>query len=244
MYSIIGIAFILCGIGMSGAIIGFFVWMLKKISSNQRKQAFLVMGTIAVLLLGYGMYRYCSIERDGMVGVDVVRFGDVEYIHARYDISKEGKTIGKVDGFQIKEIPEDPKHNFLAIRSFLDQAYLVRKDYKIPVSGKVSCCYVRGKRSEDEELLQTMGEILSIAYDDGFQIETEKKPDRLCGVSVGYDECPVGTDVGYMLGCLDDGRWVLVFRKDYTVKDGIHTIICHEITKEQEKILENSGMFQ
>lgn len=238
------IAIILFGIGMFGAIIGLFVWVIMKLPGNKRKQVFLVLGTAVVLLLGYGVYRYCSIERDGTVGADWVRLGDVEYIYARYDLSKEGKTIGKIDGFQIKEIPEDPEHNFLVIRSFLDQNYLVRKDYKIPVSGKVSCCYVRGKRSEDEELLQTMGEILSTSYDDGFQIETEKEPDRLCGVSVGYDKCPVGTDVGYMLGCLDDGRWVLVFRKDYTVADGRHTIICHEITKEQAKILENSGMFQ
>lgn len=238
------IAIILFGIGMLGIIIGLFVWGIMKIPGNKRKQAFIVMGAIAVLLMGYGVYRYCSIERDGTVGLGVVRVGDVEYVYAGYDLSGEGKIIGKIDGFQVKEIPEDPDHNFLVIRSFLDQDYLVRKDYKIPVSGTVSCCYIRGKRSTDEKLLQTIEEILSTTYDDGFQIETEKNHDRLCGLSVGYDGCPVGTDRGYMLGCLDDGRWVLVFRKDYTVTDGRHTIICHEITGEQARVLENSGMFQ
>lgn len=238
---------ILFEIGMLGAVIGLFVWLIMKIPHVKRKQAFIVMGAIAVLLFGYGVYRYCSIERDGEAGgLWGVRVGDVEYVYEGFDLSEEGKIIGKINGFEIREVPEDPEHNFLVIRSFLDQDYLVRKDYQIPVSGTVSCCYVSGMRSTDEKLLQTIEEILQAAYDDGFQVELEDhhSPQRLHSVSVGYEGCPVGTDRKYKLGCLDDGRWVLVFVKDDVVNNGKHTMICHGITKEQAQALEDSGMFR
>lgn len=241
------IAMIVFGIGMFCAVIGFCAWSIMKIPQGKRKQAFTVMGTAAVLLFGYGIYRYCSIERDGEAGgLWGVRVGDVEYVYEGFDLSEEGKVIGKIDGFEIREVPEDPDHNFLVIRSFTDQSYLVRKDYEIPVSGTVSCCYVSGMRSADGKLLQAIGEILQAEYDDGFQIELDGQhsPEGLHSLSVGYEGCPVGTDRRYKLGCLDDGRWVLVFREDDAINNGRHTVICHEIAKEQAQVLEDSGMFR
>ena len=48
------------------------------------------------------------------------------YVQKYYRHSGEGKTLARTDrGFDLNEVEDDPNHDFLVVRSFLDQYNLV-----------------------------------------------------------------------------------------------------------------------
>ena len=64
------------------------------------------------------------------------------YIAVSIGFTKEGRRFAKADSFDIMEIPEDKDHNFLAVRSFLDDWRIVKESYVIPTDGEVTVAYL------------------------------------------------------------------------------------------------------
>lgn len=215
-----------------------------KLPSRTRECVLGIVFVVALVLVGYGTYRYYSIEKDGEVRVGYVRVGDRYYESVNIDFSEEGKIIGKFDDYDIREIPEDPEHNFLVVRSFLDQYYVVDRDYMIPTEGELSCAYV-GSRACDEELLAVLNAIFKEEYSDGFSVQIPREQEKFYSIGVGYEDCPVVTDFGYYIGTLEDGRWVLVYQEDYEYdsEKNMLRVVCHEIKNEYAVKLQESGMF-
>lgn len=199
---------------------------------------------VAIVLVGYGTYRYHSIERDGEVRLAYVRMGDRYYEDVNIDFSKEGKIIGKFDDYDIREIPEDPEHNFLVVRTFLDQYYVVDREYVIPTEGELSCAYV-DVQACDKEMIVVLNAIFKEEYEDKFLVRIPREEANFHGIRVGYGDCPVATDFGGYIGTLEDGRWVWVYQEDYeydSEKDMIYAT-CYKIPDEYWDALQESGEF-
>ncbi len=152
---------------------------------------------------------------------------------------KEGKTIAKTkDGFDINEVEGDNSHTFLVMRSFLDQWLVVREDYVIPISGKITRASWGLKLIEDEEFLTAVEEIMEKAtadfvYDNSKDDIYQYKGDNVMRqLLVAYEGCPVPTNyIGYM-GTID-GKWCI------TVDDhGKDKIDCYYIPEEYISFLE------
>lgn len=138
-----------------------------------RKQKLVFLNVILIIFLfAWVTYRYFSIERNGFVGVGTVQVGDERYNYTSFSFTEEGKVIAKIDTWSIMEIPEDSEHNFLAIRSFLDNDLLVKEGYVIPEDGEISCVYASThRRSDDEKLLDVIEKIIACDYGAGFEIK-------------------------------------------------------------------------
>ena len=73
-----------------------------------------------------------------------VYWRDTLYVPA-YGEYSEGRTIAKTeDGWHINAVKEDPGRTFIVLRSFLDQYLLVREDYEIPDSGRITAAAQTG----------------------------------------------------------------------------------------------------
>ena len=152
---------------------------------------------------------------------------------------KEGKTIAKTkDGFQINEVEGDDSHTFLVMRSFLDQWLVVREDYVIPISGKITKASWGLRFIEDEDFLTAVEEIVEKAtadfvYDNSENDIYQYKGDNVMReLLVAYEGCPVPTNYVAYMG-LSDGRWCITIG-DY-VKEKID---CYYIPDEYIPILE------
>lgn len=152
---------------------------------------------------------------------------------------KEGKTIAKTkDGLDINEVEGDDSHTFLVMRSFLDQWLVVRDDYTIPKTGKVTKVYWNLKFIEDEEFLTAVTELVEKAtvdfvYDNSSgDIYQYKGDDVMRELVVAYEGCPVPTNyIGY-IGTIE-GRWCI------TVGDyGKDKVDCYYIPEEYIPLLE------
>ena len=168
-----------------------------------------------------------------------------QYVHCggRYH---EGKTIAKtIDGWDINEVEEDPSHTFIVFRSFLDQYVLVREDFSIPSSGRVTVAVWNGDRITDSAFCDAAADLVSSAKPDfAYQTDaifqlTEKQ--RMRPLYFGYEGCPVATEfVGYM-GTVD-GRWVIttaipIDRFDTDGSPKPYTVQCYTIPAEYHDIL-------
>lgn len=152
----------------------------------------------------------------------------------------EGKTIArfKEGNCRINEVEEDESHTFVVVRSFLDQWLVVREDYEIPKSGKITKAYWNLKFIEDEEFFETVSELAEkatsgFAYDNSNNdIYQYKGDDVMRELTVAYEGCPVPTNyLGYM-GTMN-GRWCMTVGK-HTGKE----INCYYIPDEYIPILE------
>ena len=151
----------------------------------------------------------------------------------------EGKTVAKTkDGLNINEVEGDDSHTFLVVRSFLDQWLVVREDYEIPKSGKITKAYWDLKFIEDEEFLEAVTELTQKAtsdfvYDNSKNdIYQYKGDDVMRELTVAYEGCPVPTNnLGYM-GTIN-GRWCITVGKLTNSK-----IDCCYIPDEYIQILE------
>lgn len=202
-----------------------------------------------IAIIGYNYIHRQLLRKKGFVGVEMVRIEDVNYRYTSFELSKEGKTIALIDDWKINEIPEDPSHTFLVVRSFIDQYYIVREDYTIPVEGNVSCAYIGSmmERTTDKEILQALTEILQNDYTDGTPIFLSNHKDEKGNfkhIVVGYEDCPVGTDRSiYYIGEIDS-KWVIIFRNELGEwEDDELPAVYYELDPAYGKIFEKSGFW-
>lgn len=219
---------------------------------KKRKKIIICILCILIILILIPIVHWMLLKKDGKVLAGYVMIEGEKYNYSGFELTKEGKTIARIDGYIINEVPEDPTHTFLVIRSFLDQDYIVRDDYKIPEGGNVSCAYIGTmmERTTDEALLAALTKILNGDYLDGKSIQLTDDRDfiennQFNHVVVGYEDCPVGTDNSiYYIGKIDS-KYVVIFRDEIgEYKDGTYTSIYHEIDSNLEKVMEDSGFWK
>lgn len=148
---------------------------------------------------------------------------DVRYepVPGRY---KEGKTIAKVkdSGLSINEVEGDDSHTFVVVRSFIDQWLVVREDYNIPKSGKITKAYWAHQLIEDEEFFSVVAKLMQhskpdFMYDNSADdIYQYKGDDVMRQLVVAYEDCPVPTNYLGYIGTMG-GKWCMTvgdYRKD------------------------------
>ena len=162
------------------------------------------------------------------------------YIAISIGFTEEGKTIAQADNYNIKEIPEDPNHNFLAVRNFLDNWTIVKESYVIPTGGKLNVAYCDQERITDGIKLQMIQSILDGVYQGSFIVKTDGERDifnAIKTVKVGYEDCPVGTD---WLGGIGNINGYLVFVEAEDLRESNVEYYCYVLQEEYQKLYENS----
>ncbi|MCR5835038.1 MAG: hypothetical protein K6G88_00860 [Lachnospiraceae bacterium] len=222
---------------------------MKKVKKIVSVVLIITAAIIAIPVLAWNVNK-AVLTRDGFIGEEQVKIASVDYRYDNFVVSKEGKTIALVDDWKINEVPEDPSHTFLVVRSFLDQYYIVKRDYVIPVSGDVSCAYIDGERTTDDELLTALTQIMNTKFEDGKEIEISYRGGDLekynfKSVIVGYGDCPVGTDSSiYYIG-KKESNWIIIFRDELSEEDGDkQSAIYYELDEKYSKTLEKSEFSQ
>ena len=149
---------------------------------------------------------------------------------------EEGKTVAKTsDGnWNIKEVKGDAEHNFVVVRSYLDEALLVRSDYKIPESGNPNVVYLGTKKIASRDDCKIISDIF---LNDGetFSVSaTQKDVNNWQSVSIGFDGCPVAVFRGY-IGFADGNYFFTVDISDIMEKDdgsgAPFTVLCKSVDK-------------
>lgn len=158
----------------------------------------------------------------------------------------EGRVLAKThNGWKVCAVKEDPAHNFLVVRSFLDNHLLVAEDYRIPTAGNLSLATWNRKPITDPAFLQTISRLLQ-QKTTSFEYETNgifilNDQQRMKAVYVAYDGCPLATVNAGWLGKIN-GQWVLTtyISDDYRDEDGSpkpYTVGCYVIPEEYHDIL-------
>lgn len=165
-----------------------------------------ILALIIALVSGYLIMKYFSIDRSGeFIADDEIKFKGEEYKSMYFAHAKVGKTIGKVDYWDINEIKEDKEHNFLEVCSFLDNFYVVKKSYTIPTQGSINVVYIDNYRyTNNVELKNAIYFLLNTEINDGFKIKTDNIYHYAKEVYIGYDDCPVGTEYIGMIGYINE----------------------------------------
>nr|MCR5719131.1 hypothetical protein [Lachnospiraceae bacterium] len=176
-----------------------------------------------------------------------VRIKDERYVYTCFETEGRKKKIAELDNWGVYEIKEDPNHIFLELKSFTSEHYIVKESYQIPTCGKVSCVYVDGKKLHDNNILEVLDEILTAQYDNGtccYLFGSNEEQENLKHFTVGYEDCPVGTDNSiYSIGKIDS-KWVVIFHDDVVVNDeGDIQCTYYELNEECSNVLEESKIW-
>ncbi len=209
----------------------------------KNKKVIILLGAVAVVVaavLFMVLNGNIILDRSGeRVFENGLRWKDNEYV-AVAGKYHEGKTIAKTkDGLDINEVEGDDSHTFLVVRSFLDQWLVVRDDYEIPKSGKITKAYWSYQFIEDEEFLSALEEMITkvrpeFEYDlQGKGIYEHTDRQNMKELYIAFEGCPVPTIyLGYM-GTID-GKLCLVTGKGYN-----DTVYCYTIPEEYAEAFEN-----
>ncbi len=201
-----------------------------------KKNVILVVIILLVIIFLFSkVMKYYSIDRNGKILLEGIMFKDEEYAEKTFAFTKEGKIIGMADEWEIREIPEDKNHNFLAVRHFLGNFYVVKKLYTIPTEGNVGVVYIDSKRYTDNEFIDAINYLLNEKIDEKFYIKTNNIAHYAKKIYVGYEDCPVGTDYVGMVGNINDK---LVYIKPKKYESGEQTYCCYIITGLARETLE------
>lgn len=200
-----------------------------------------VIGVIALSVITFALISYFSIDRTAEIGFEnsFVIKGE-RYIATSIGYTEEGKIIAKADNFKIKEIPEDKDHNFLAVRSFLDNWIIVRESYVIPTEGDIGVVYLDHKRFTDGDEMEMVLSIVNEDFKDSFVVKTENMFEMSSAtesIRVGYEDCPVGTDWIGVIGNIN-GFLVFVDREDMKDEDDLQ-YTCYVLKDEYQDLLKN-----
>lgn len=160
----------------------------------------------------------------------------------------EGKTIAKSanGSWDINEVKEDPSHNFVVVRSFLDQYLYVADDYNIPKSGEVTTVCWNGQYITNKEFIDAVTEIESERVT-SFEYKTKgifmlTDDQHMRKLVFAYEGCPVATEYKGYMGKVN-GEWVITtyISPDQFNADGSdkpYSVSCYVIPEEYSSILE------
>lgn len=157
-------------------------------------------------------------------------------------IYEDGKTVAKTsDGsWNINEVKGDTDHNFVVVRSRLDDSLLVREDYKIPESGNPNVVYLGTAKIENAETQKIISDIVLNNGETFSLTATHKDVNNWQSVSIGYDGCPVAIFRGY-IGFADENYFFTVDLTDMKEKDdgsgSDFTVLCKSVDEEHYFVL-------
>lgn len=205
---------------------------------------------IAIFVVATILLYSCSIffKKVERVGEHNFIIDGEKYVGVGIAYTTTGRKIAQYDGFDIRVIPEDKDHNFLAVRSFLDGWTMVKESYVIPTSGEVNVAYLEYNQRITESIKLEM--IQSIINDD-FQGEFIIKGKALSEenyyytdvdnatdyIWVGYNDCPVGTDPIGKLGKIN-GKLVFIKIKDFDFNEYDRKFTCYIIKDEYQELFD------
>ena len=161
-----------------------------------------------------------------------------KYVGVGIAYTTTGRKIAQYDGFDIRVIPEDKDHNFLAVRSFLDGWTMVKESYVIPTSGEVTVAYLDYHERITEGIKWEM--IQSILNDDfqgKFIIKGNEIEKATRFIWVGYEDCPVGTDRIGKFGYIN-GKLVFIKIKDFNIDRDDRKFTCYIIKDEYQELFD------
>ena len=172
-----------------------------------------------------------------------------KYIGISIGFTEEGRRIAKADSFDIMEIPEDKDHNFLAVRSFLDDWTIVKESYVIPTEGEVTVAYFgwheRVTKGIKWEMLQSIlnedfqGEFI-IKGEELFEGSYASDVDNATQyIFVGYEDCPVGTDVIGKFGNIN-GKLVFIKSENFNIKEYDLKYTCYILKDEYQELFKDN----
>lgn len=202
---------------------------------------------VAAAFQGYLIMSRPSVITEGVVKGGWVMIADVRYEYTSFETVGRTKKIAVLDNWKVYEVAEDPSHVFLKMKSFTAERYLVRSDYQIPTEGNVSCAYIGDERVDDEKTLEALTDILTREYDAGtpyYMTHKREESARRNHVTVGFEGCPVGTDVSIYCIVKVDSKWVVVFRDEIGELDGDRfPVTYHEIDEKYYEVFEKNKMW-
>ncbi len=219
--------------------------------SKLAKIALIVFAIVVILIGGFVVMVLQSLgffvtDRSVEVYLEEMVWNGREYTEASGEYS-EGKTIARSkDGWNLNEVKEDPSHNFVVIRSFLDQYLYVASDYTIPKSGEVTKVCWNGKYITNKKFIDAVTKIeaervTSFEYEtEGIYMLTDNQHMRK--LVFAYEGCPVATERKGYMGKVN-GEWVITtyISPDQFNEDGSdkpYSVSCYIIPEEYASILE------
>ena len=205
-----------------------------------------IIGTLGIVILVVCIIKFFSIDNTAQRAEErnFIIKGE-KYIGIPIGFTEEGKIIARADGFDIMEIPEDKNHNFLVVRSFLDDWTIVRESYVIPTEGEVGVAYLWRERVTEGIKWDMVQSILNNDFQGDFTIMAEAKSEYgatdvmniVKSIRIGYEDCPVGTD---WIGCFGNINGKLVFIKVDDYVDGDLKYTCYILKDEYQDLYNDS----
>lgn len=129
-------------------------------------------------------------------------FNGEKYIETDGIYVESNHKLCKVDEYTVYSVEGDENHNYVVVRSFLDNYLYVKEDFlseETKIVG-VSIGYDCNAYSDDEMLIKIINRILekeqNLLEDDNIMEQCRKEG---IGVSVKYDNDVVGHLIGYLL---------------------------------------------
>ena len=172
-----------------------------------------------------------------------------KYIAISIGFTEEGRRIAKADSFDIMEIPEDKDHNFLAVRSFLDDWTIVKESYVIPTEGEVTVAYLgwheRVTNGIKWKMIQSIlnedfqGEFIIKGKENFEGSYTSDVDNATQYIFVGYEDCPVGTDVIGKFGKIN-GKLVFIKSEDFNIKEYDLKYTCYILKDEYQELFKDN----
>ena len=96
-----------------------------------------------------------------------------KYIPCGIRFKKSGKTLTKIDGFTVMEIPEDKEHNFIFVSSFMDHWTFVKESYNISKDGELTVAYIDYEQITKGKKWELMKSIEKNDFQGVFRIKTK-----------------------------------------------------------------------
>ena len=207
-----------------------------------KKKLFVICIIVAVAaLLTVVAVNYFSVDRSAQrIGDGGFVIQGEPYRSISVGYSGEGKVIAKADGYDIMALPEDPAHNFLAVRSFTDNWIIVKESYVIPTEGELNVAYLDYERITDGEKFKLVQSILAGEFAESFIVKTNgigEMPSATDSLYVGYGDCPVGTQ---WIGRVGNVNGKLVFVSAEDMKDGDLLYTCYVVGDEYQDLMNKS----
>lgn len=193
---------------------------------------FLAVAVISVTLFASGVI---ITDRSAVYSAEGLNWNGAFYKSCS-GIYEEGKTVAKTsDGnWNINEVKGDAEHNFVVVRSKLDDFLLVREDYKIPENGNPNAVYLETTKIGNAETQKIISDIVLNNGETFTLTATHDNVNKWQSVSIGFDGCPVAIFRGY-IGFADENYFFTVDLSDMKEKDdgsgAPFTVLCKSVDK-------------
>ena len=144
----------------------------------------------------------CASKNEAYFEQGYLVFNGEKYVETDGNYSESKHKLCKVDGYTVYGVVGDEDHNYIVIRSFLDNYLYVKEDFKSEdkkIAG-YSIGYNSAEYSDDEILVKTINEIIEREQNmTEFDSILEQCRKEGISISVKYENDVVQHEIGYLL---------------------------------------------